>query len=349
MDFDSSLKEDIEHPQHGQVVMLHGRDDEGVRLAFVLGLDGDLVHPVEVEQELLLVEGGGPDQALGERQFIIDEVPQPPPAARPGIGVFHAPLDVVPSDLGGLDIDRRGEIGGGPFAEKADDVVQPARVVAGADPPAGKASGVDDAPEAVLLEVISHVRSAEVDAPPEEGLDIGDRGVHIGRDEHPGGPGAHLMLVDVNLGEPVLVEDPAHGLRFGKVEHEPVPVVVVSRIALIEPGHGRAFVFRTEVFAVPVAFHLLSVRVRRRNEKHDDVLEDFVRGEGGLAGDQVVGQLHRHLGRGDFGRMQVAGDEEDDLAFARQRLRFFLSKGSGVPEFPDDFPVGVEPGQVFFG
>ena len=61
--------------------------------------------------------------------------------------------------------------------------MEPGSVIAGADPPACKASSMDNAFKAVLLQVIGHVCSAEVDAAPEEGLDIGNRRVHKGRDK----------------------------------------------------------------------------------------------------------------------------------------------------------------------
>ena len=274
MDFDAADLEDIEHFQHGRIIVLDGGDDEGVRLALLDRLDRILVHPPGVEEEFLLVEGGRPQQAERQRQLVVDDVPQPPPAARPGVGELDPFLGVGRRDLRRFDVDGRGQPDRGHFAQQAENVVEPGRVVAGADVPAGEAPAVDDALEAVLLEVEGHVGSDEVDAPPDERLDVGDGRVHERRDEQAGFVGAHLVLVEVNLGEPVMVQDLVDGPGFREVGHEPVAVVVVAGVIVIQPGHFPALEFRPEVFLVPVDFHLVAVGIGRRDEEEDDVPED---------------------------------------------------------------------------
>ena len=55
-------------------------------------------------------------------------------------------------------------------------------------------------------------------------------------------------------------------------------------------------------FLIPVDFHLLAVRIGRRDEEDDDVLEDGGGVERRVAGDQLISQLHGHLRRGDLAR-----------------------------------------------
>ena len=81
-----------------------------------------------------------------------------------------------------------------------------------------------------------------------------------------------------------------------------------------------ALVFRPDVFLVPIDDHLVAVGVGGRDEEEDDVAEDLLGVVGRLAGDEVVGQLHGHLGGADLGRVEAAGDQDDGLALLGQRL-----------------------------
>ena len=295
MDLDAARFQDLEHLERRRIVPLKGRDDESVGLTLVDLLDGVLVHLVKIEEEVFLVQAGRLDHALRQDELVVDDVAEPPPAARPGVDEVHPFFVVAIRDLVRFDVDRGGGPDRGGFAEDADDIVEPGRVVAGADPPGRVGAAVDDAAQAVLLEVVAHLRADQVDPPPDHGLDVRQGRVHEGRDEEPGARRAHLVLVDVDLGQPVVVKDLGHGPGLGQVEHVPVAVVVVAGVVVVEPGHAAALVLGADVFPVPVDDHLVAVRVVARHEEDDDVVEDLAGVEEGPAGDEVVGELHRHL------------------------------------------------------
>jgi len=163
--------------------------------------------------------------------------------------------------------------------------VEPGGVVAGSDVPAGEAPAVNDALEAVFLEVVAQVGSEQVDAPPDERLDIRDGRIHERGDEETGPVGPHLVLVEVDLGEPVVIKNAVDGPRFTEVGHEPVAVVVVAGVMVVEPGHVPALELGPEIFLVPVDFHLVAVGIGRRDEEENDVPEDGRGVEGRIPGD----------------------------------------------------------------
>ena len=307
MDLDAAHLQDLEHLERRRVVSLDGRDDERVGLALVDLLDGVFVHLVEVEEQVFFVQGGRFDHALRKDELVIDEVPQPPPAAGPGIDKVHALVEEARLDLVRLDVDGAGDADRGRLAEDAEDVVEPGGVVAGADPPGRVGAAVDDAAHAVFLQVVAHLGADEVDAAPDRGLDIRQRRVHEGRHEETRAVGALLVLVDVDLRQPVVVEDLGHGPRFGQVEHVPVAVVVVAGVMVIEPGHIPAF-----ELACPTYFRYQSTTIWLPSglcEGTRRTTTSFRRLAGveeGLARDEIVGQLHRHLGGCDLGRVEAS-------------------------------------------
>ncbi len=294
------------------------------------------------------MQGGRFDQALGDDELVVDDVAQAPPAARPGIDEVHHFIDVGFGELRRLDVDRRGQADRGRLAQHADGVVQPGSIVAGSYVPAGIAAAVDDPALAVLLKVVGHGRAQQVGRPPDERVDVGQRRIHERRDENAGLVGALLVLVEVHERKPVLIEDLTDGPRLGQVEHEPVAVVVVAGIIMIEVRHIAALELGADVFLVPVHDHLLAVRVVGGAEKEDGVAEDFLGVVGSLARDEVVGQLHGHLGSPDLAGVEAAGDQHDGFAFLGQPGGLVRRKCAGVAQLLEDFAIAVELGQVFF-
>jgi hypothetical protein len=120
---------------------------------------------------------------------------------------------------------------------------------------------MDDPLKPVLLEIIGHVGPTEVDPAPEERMDVRYRGIHEGRDEETSSGGSHLMFIDVDLRDPVVVQDLGHSLRLRQVKHEPITIIVMAGIMLVQPRHPASFVFCSDIFPVPIDHHLFSVRV----------------------------------------------------------------------------------------
>ncbi len=150
------------------------------------------------------------------------------------------------------------------------------------------------------------------------------------------GPGrAHLVLVEPHLREPLVVDGAGDGLRLLLGEHEPVAVVVVADVGVVEPRHPAALVPRAEVLAVPLGLHHLAVGVDRGQQQEHHLVEAALRLRV-LGGGERVRPLHRHLGGADLGRVDVAGDEEEHLPLAHERVRLRLGEAPRVGDLPRD-------------
>jgi hypothetical protein len=82
---------------------------------------------------------------------------------------------------------------------------------------------------------------------------------------------------------------------------------------VIEPWQRADFVFGTDVLVVPVSDHNLAVRIKRRYEQEDYVVENLFDRER-IFGRQPVNQLQNHLRRADLRRMDVARHQNHGLA-----------------------------------
>ena len=145
-----------------------------------------------------------------------------------------------------------------------------------------------------------------------------------------------------------MVEDLGHGPGLGQVEHEPVAVVVVAGVVVIEERHVSALEFGADVFLVPVDDHLFAVRVVGGAEQQNDVAEGLFCVVGRLARDQVVGQLHGHLGGPDLAGVQAAGDQDDGLAFLGQPGGLIGRQRPRIAQLLEDIAVAIKLGQVLF-
>ena len=120
-------------------------------------------------------------------------------------------------------------------------------------------------------------------------------------------------MIDVGLRHPLSVHQIfADVLRFRQVEREAVAIVVVARVLLVQPRQPRCFVLRADVLHVPVRNHLRAVRVDRRHDDADHVVEHALRFFIG-ARQAVVDELRCRLRRRDFARVQREGLDDDRL------------------------------------
>ena len=150
------------------------------------------------------------------------------------------------------------------------------------------------------------------------------------------GPGlSHLVLVEPDLRQPLVVDRARDGLRLLLREHEPVAVVVVADVVVVEPRHAPALVARAEVLPVPLGLHHLPVGVDRRQQQQHHLVEAALR-LGVLGGRERVRPLHRHLRGADLGRVDVAGDEQEHLALAHERLGLGLGEAARVGDLARD-------------
>ena len=314
-------------PQHlhqalgGGRVVLRARDDVGVgRLAVAAGdvLAGDLPG---VEQQLALLARRRMQHRQCGLQVVAHQVGQAPPAALPGVGAEDALLvaeALGALDLLGLDVDGGGQAHRRPLEQDARDVVEPGRVVERADPPAGEMAARGHARQPLPLQVVGDARTDEVDAAPDQRVQPRRGRVLVGRDEEAVAGRSHLVLVDDHLRVEVVVERPQDQLRLLQAALEPVAVVVVAGVPMIDIGRLGPFVGGPAHLLVPVGLHDLAVGVDRGKERQDDVAQDVARLP--AAGGQQVPQLQRHLRGGDLVGVEVAGDHDHGLAAIGQAL-----------------------------
>ena len=347
------LQQDVDHSRRSHRVSLLRRDQVGVRRRAASFLHGVLGHARHVAQQVLAVARGGLQQRAGADDLVVHDVAQMPPAAGPGVGEVHL-LAVVRQPLAAtaqlvlLDAEGRGHVHAGGLGEQTHDVLPPRRVHGAAGPVAVVGEAIDDAGATVLLQAHRHLGTEEIGETPDERVDVDADGVLERRHEHARPGAAHLVDVQVHLREPVMVEHSVHRPGLRQVEHEPVAVVVVAGVVVVEPRHAAALVLGSEVLAVPVHHHLLAVGVDGRSQQQDHVVQDA--GPWLLVGDgHVPGQLHGHLAGGDLRGVDVASDQDDGLALRHQLLDLPGGEPARVGQLASDVAVAGGVGEVVGG
>src|SRR4026207_1641568 len=99
--------------------------------------------------------------------------------------------------------------------------------------------------------------------PRDAGVDGGIDGLGVGRHRDARAREPHLVLVEPDLREPLVVHGARDGPRLLLRQHPPAAVVVVADVVVVEPRLAPALVTAAEVLAVPLALHDLAVRIDR--------------------------------------------------------------------------------------
>jgi hypothetical protein len=132
--------------------------------------------------------------------------------------------------------------------------------------------------------------------------------------------------------------------RFFLREHEPVAVVVVADVLVVQVGIDA--LERRALRLVPVIDHQhLAVGILRRHHQDDAVVEDLA----GLrigGGRQAVDDVDDRLAVADFGRVNRGVDEIERLALGSEFLRFGLRSTTRIGEAPIDLDEPIEFRQV---
>ena len=174
-------------------------------------------------------------------------------------------------------------------------------------------------------------------------MDVGVVGVLVGRHEHARPVGPHLVHVvgDLRLQLAVDVEgEPGLLLR----EHEPVAVVVVPGVVMVEVGIGAVVVGAPGVVPV-VDDQVLAVRVLRGHHQQHHVVENLGDLRRLLRG-HAVGQLDDGLGVADLGRVDRRVEEVERHPFAGQGRRVGLGQAARVVQPVVDLDEAVEAREV---
>lgn len=149
------------------------------------------------------------------------------------------------------------------------------------------------------------------------------------------------VLDDLRL--PVVLQGDAE-LRLGLGEHEPVTVVVVTDVLLVEVGIG-AGVGRPGGLVEVVPDPLGAVRALRRDDEQHDVVEDLRDGRGLLVREPVE-DVGDDLRRADLGGVDGRLQQVDRPALRGEFPGLRLGQPARVGEPPVDLLDPVELGQV---
>ena len=224
----------------------------------------------------------------------------------------------VANELGALfrivEARRRGRMGG--LSQDPDHVVEVGHGAHPAVPPHRIDHVGDDAWHFLHGEAIGHRRTHHVDARRHPGMDV--RVDRIGEwrqeDTRPSRP--CLVVVVDDLREPLAVQNSRHRTGLRHVVHEPVAVVVVADIVMVELGRPRRLERCLEILSIPIGNDVEPIRVHARHEEQDHVVADLLHLRG-IFGHDAISEMRHHLGRRDLGRVQAGIEPNDRFAFGR--------------------------------
>src|ERR1700679_2285170 len=111
-------------------------------------------------------------------------------------------------------------------------------------PPRGVGDALRNARTFCFFFRLGHIRAEQSDAAPHQWMNIRIERIKKGRYEKPGSGPAHLMNVIQDLWEPFFKVESGDDLGLVEVQHEPVSVVIVADILVIEPRKRSILVLR---------------------------------------------------------------------------------------------------------
>ena len=242
--------------------------------------------------------------------------------------------------------DRRGQVRGGRLGEQADDVVAHRHVAVAAVPPhvVGDAGGDARQPLAGHVEQGPRARPRRCRSMI-PGSRFGSSGIAEGRHEEALAGGALLVHVPVHLRVPDLVEELGGDARLVLGQHEPVAVVVVPGVELVELQEPRRLVGRVDGLPVPVRDMVQAVGVHAGRHQHHALLAGAAPGFL-LAGRELVGEGHAELGPRALGGVHRDGDEEEELALPHGRLELLGGLATRIGQRGGVGPQLLEASQV---
>ena len=185
----------------------------------------------------------------------------------------------------------------------------------------------------------------DVDPRDDGGVEVGVERIAEGRHEEALAARPLLVHVPIDLREPGVVQQLRDDAGLGLGQHEPVAVVVVARVVLVELEQLRGLVGRPHRAAVPAHDMVEPVGVERGEEPDDHVLS-----RSGprllVGGRQAMRELHRELRGGRLRGVHGAGDEQEDLALLDRLASLGVAAAARVGDRPGVALQAVELGQV---
>ncbi len=166
-------------------------------------------------------------------------------------------------------------------------------------------------------------------------------------DHEPGPERAHLVHVEDGLGVLAVMEiDVQPGLSLR--QHEPVAIVVVPHIRVIQPWQLDALIFGPDPPLVPIGNHLDAVRIVTGHQQRDRVVEDMLR-FGSIGRDKLVGQRHGHQRRADLVRVLGCEHDAGRSRLAEDQGGLFIGQSPRIPEPAKQLAIALASGwlQIF--
>ena len=333
---DAAAIQDVHQASQATLVGVIHRQEPGARRGRLAGstrgLHGALGGRDGVVHIGLAITNEAAEQRLAEAQLVTDDVGQAPPATGPWIGELVRRL-IARQVAGGAQLarrqeDRRGDVHRRGLGQEPDDVVAHGHVAVAAVPPHVVGHAGRDAGEPAPRHVEQRARADRVDARDHTRVQVRVERIAERRHEQALAVAALLVHVPVHGRAPDLVDLLGHEARLLEREPEPVAVVVVARVVLVQAQQPGTFVGRAQLLAVPVHDLVEPIGVDRRHDHNDQLLAR--RAIGLLLGRrQLPRELHPELGAGRLGRVHRARDEQhrrragDQLGalFAREPAR----------------------------
>ena len=231
--------------------------------------------------------------------------------------------------------------------QDADHVVEVRRGPHAPVPPGVEFHPRDRAPLALLLEPTCHGVADEIDTAHDQRGNMRVHGFSKRRHEDPGGKWCRLMVVVDNLREPFVIELARRVLRLGHVEHEPVAIVIVTRIRVVQLGCRRTFERRSHVIHVPLGHERRAIRIHVRDQQEDHVVSNeprlfaFVRRH-------AIRQERGGLRVSDLVRVQAEIDPDDGASLLGQKPRVLVGQVSRQGQPLRDLLIPASPLEVLF-
>ena len=152
------------------------------------------------------------------------------------------------------------------------------------------------------------------------------------------------MHVIDDLRVPHVVQLADGGARLRLRKDIPVAIIVVPHVALPQLRRRRTFERRAQRLAIPLGHDIDAVRIQRRHQQHDVILQNGPEARRILR-DQPVRKLHGAVSRRHFGGVNGASDQHHILAAADELLGLRGGGDARIGQAPLLFPVAIEMAQ----
>ncbi len=313
LNLDRASAQHIQQLGGGDRVGLAGGDDECVRRA---GLDSVALDREEIAHPAVAPDGGGVERGPGGDRVVVDDVAQRPVAASPRQRVVPCRDFRIESpplgQLGFGEHDRCRDSHAGRLRQDADPavvVLVGARGGIGVEDDVGRHAGL-----AGRRQIGSHRLAHQRHLGAEDRVDIRVVGVDERRQHVACAIRHHLVLVEDDVWVPDVMDLLDCQPRLGLGKHEPVAVIIVTRIGMVERRRLGTLVRSAERLLVVVGDQLHPVGIERGNQQQDHLVEDALDLEV-VARGEIVDKLRRHLDSADLGCMDRACQQQDGAAF----------------------------------